>query len=226
VRTAIGLLAALYFGCASAAPFAAQVGDTRLALDAPPGFADTITMGSPRLQELAESISSPSNRILLFGISDADLRRFQVGDSPDLRRYMVASTPLSLERERASTSSFRRLVEDSMRDLGPLAPQDQDVGEHLLKQPPGAVSYLAELRRDASVASVLQGSRLPPKQQGNIFYTPQEKPQFVLSTTTLMVVRGKAMHLSVYTRYEAPADLAWIRGITLRWIEDLQRLNR
>ena len=203
-----------------------QLGDTRIALDAPPGFTDTTTMGSPRLQELAESISSPSNRILLFAISDADLRRFTVGDSPDLRRYMVATTPSALERERAGTASFQRLVDDSMRDLGTLAPQDRDVAEHLLKQQPGAMSYLSELRREASVVSVLQGTRLPPKQQGNIFYVPQEKPQFVLSSTTLMVARGKALHLSVYTRYEAPADLAWIRGITLRWIEDLQRLNR
>ena len=35
---------------AAAAPFAVQVGDTRLGLDAPPGFADTTSMGAPRLQ--------------------------------------------------------------------------------------------------------------------------------------------------------------------------------
>src|ERR1051325_5469316 len=185
VRIVLGWLAALYSCCALAAPFAVQLGDARVALDAPPGFSDTTNMGSPRLTELAESISSPSNRILLFAISDGDLRRFTIGDAPDLRRYMVASTPTALERERASTSSFQRLVDEAMRDLGPLAPQDKDVGQYLQDQKHGAMSYLAELRRDASVASVLQGSRLPPKQQGNIFYVPQEKPQFVLSTTTL-----------------------------------------
>src|SRR6267378_4739945 len=42
----------------SAAPFAIQLGDTRLGLDAPPGFTDSGFTGSPRLQELAESLTS------------------------------------------------------------------------------------------------------------------------------------------------------------------------
>ena len=46
----IALLAAtLISTSAIAAPFAVQVGETRLALDAPPGFADVQMTGSPRL---------------------------------------------------------------------------------------------------------------------------------------------------------------------------------
>jgi hypothetical protein len=74
--------------CAStalAAPFAVQVGEARLGLDAPPGFADTQFTGSPRLQELGESLTSASNRVLLFALSDADLRRFTLGDQLELR---------------------------------------------------------------------------------------------------------------------------------------------
>src|SRR6185503_15734025 len=51
VRGLVLLLLAFSVQCA-AAPFAVQVGEARLALDAPPGFADTTNMGSPRLQEL------------------------------------------------------------------------------------------------------------------------------------------------------------------------------
>jgi hypothetical protein len=40
-----------------------------------------------------------------------------------------------------------------------------------------------------------------------------------------MLVRGKVLSLSVFTRYEQPADLEWIRLTTARWIEDLKRLN-
>src|SRR3954471_836053 len=101
-------LAALVFAAAlncAAAPFAVQVGDARLGMDAPPGFADTGFTGSPRLQELAEALTSASNRILLFAISDADLRRFTVGDPLEAKRYMVAVTPRGLERERITTST-------------------------------------------------------------------------------------------------------------------------
>src|SRR6185503_19498349 len=94
---ALALSAALQ--CA-AAPFAVQVGDTRLGLDAPPGFADTGFTGSPRLQELAEALTSASNRILMFAITDADLRRFTVGDAIEAKRYMIAVTPRGLERDR------------------------------------------------------------------------------------------------------------------------------
>ena len=82
------MLAVLLLAATSAvaAPFAVQVGDTRLALDAPPGFADVQSTGSPRLYELAEALTSPSNRILLFALEDADVRRFSLGDSLELRR--------------------------------------------------------------------------------------------------------------------------------------------
>ena len=47
----------------------------------------------------------------------------------------------------------------------------------------------------------------------------------MLSTVTLTLIRGKMLSLSVHAAYEATADLDWIRAITTRWTEDLQRLN-
>jgi len=47
----------------------------------------------------------------------------------------------------------------------------------------------------------------------------------VLASTSFMLMRGKALNLSVYCVFESAADLEWLRAITLRWIEDLQRLN-
>src|SRR5256885_6671288 len=113
----IVLLAAfLLVGSAVAAPFAIQLGDTRLGLDAPPGFSDTVFTGSPRLQELAESLTSASNRILMFAVTDADLRRFTVGDQIEAKRYMLAITPRGLERERITAKVFGAFVNDSLRE--------------------------------------------------------------------------------------------------------------
>src|ERR1051326_5668277 len=100
---------------AAAAPFAVQFGDIRVGLDAPPGFSDAYGAGSPRMQELAESLTSASNRILMFGIADSDLRRFTVGDTPEFRRYMIAVTPKSLEYERISPTAFSNFVNDTLR---------------------------------------------------------------------------------------------------------------
>jgi len=50
-------------------------------------------------------------------------------------------------------------------------------------------------------------------------------PRYLLSTMALMLARGKALNLAIYTSYGGEADLEWIRGTTLRWIDELQRLN-
>ncbi len=191
---------------ALAAPFVVQVGETRIGLDAPPGFADTAFTGSPRLQELAESLGSASDRILLFAISDADLRKFMSGDPPEFRRFMTAVTPKALERERLNREAFNAFVEKSF-------------AQYLDSQAPGKANLLAELRRDPEVVSLLLGTRVPPQGRS------PEKSQYLLSTSTLVLLRGKALNLSVFGGYDSPADLDWIRAITVRWIEDLQRLN-
>jgi hypothetical protein len=217
VRFLAALVCAASLQCV-AAPFAIQLGETRIALDAPPGFADTGFTGSPRLQDLAEGITSASNRILLFAISDADLRRFMVGDPMDLKRYMLIATPKGSERESLSAGGFTRLTGDSLRSLGAAPTADADYQKYLDAQPPGRASLLAELVKEQSVLAVLQGSRLPPARRG-------EPATYQLSTTTLMLVRGKALNLTVYSVYESPADVEWIRVITVRWIEELKRLN-
>src|SRR5438270_750279 len=85
---ALAFLLSAFSGALLAAPFAVQLGDTKLVLDTPPGFADVQATGSPRLLELAEQLTAASNKILIFALEDADVRRFNVGDSPELRRYV------------------------------------------------------------------------------------------------------------------------------------------
>ncbi len=216
MRLAVSLLLFLSI-TANAAPFAVQIGDARLGLDAPPGFSDTSFTGSPRLQELAESITSASNRILMFALTDADLRRFTLGDQIEAKRYMVAVTPRGLERERVTLDAFTSLVTESLRELGKPPPAGTSDYPKYLDALQGRPALLAELRRDPNAVSILQGARLPS--------ASSETPRYMLSTTTLLLLRGKAINLTVYGAYDSPADLDWIRVITLRWIDELQRLN-
>jgi hypothetical protein len=214
----VALACILPLQCA-AAPFAIPLGDTRIALDAPPGFADTGFTGSPRLQELAESLTSASNRVLLFALSDADLRRFMGGDQMEAKRYMVVATPKGSERDSLSAGDFTRLVSDSLRNLGSAPAAGTDYPRYLDTQPQGKAALLAQLARDQTVVSVLQGSRLQSKSR-------VEPPTYILSSTTLLLVRGKALNLAIYTAYETEDDVEWVRSVTARWIEDLKRLNR
>jgi hypothetical protein len=181
-----------------AAPFAVQVGEAKIALDAPPGFADSSFTGSPRLQELAESQTSPSNKILMFALTDGDLRRFMIGDTPEFRRYLLVVTPKALERERITPSVFKTLVAE------------------LTKAVQGA--EVAELRKDADVYCLQVRTQTPPARRGG-------EPQNVLATRTLMLLRGKAVDLTVLAVHESPADIQWIRGVTAQWIDELQQLN-
>jgi len=214
----VGILLALCSALAAAAPFGVQVGDTKLALDAPSGFSDVQATGSPRLLELAESLTSASNRILLFALEDNDVRRFSVGDSPELRRYVIAVTPKELQTARVTASAFRALVNESLRDLGAPPDPKAELRPYLDSQK-GRVVLLGELRREQDVVSVVQGARLPdPLQRAR-------EPRYLLSSATLMLIRGKALNLSIYTLHNGPEDVEWLRAATLRWIDELQRLN-
>ena len=208
------LLAALSLGCA-AAPFAVRLGAERVALDAPPGFADTLDLGSPRLQDMAESLTSASNRILLFALTDADLRRFTLGDAPDLRRYLLVATPRAMERERVGLAQFRAYAAELARGLGDPA-QPADLRKFLDAQPPGRPALIAELRRTPQAVSLLLGSRLAGPEGRNVY---------LLTTTSLLLMQAKALNVSAYTGYEDDADLDWLRDTTLRWVDELQRLN-
>jgi hypothetical protein len=205
---------------AAAAPFAVQLGAERVVLDAPLGFADTGNLASPRLQEVAEALTSASYRILLFAIADEDLRRFMTGDRLEMRRYMIVATPRALERERVTERQFEVLVLNSLPGAGP-AVAPADAKKHLDGQPHGATNSLAELQRGPGVVSLLQGTRLPSQGGGW-----REAPaKYLLSTSTLLLVRGKALQLAVYTAFDTPADMSWASAVTRQWIDDLLRLN-
>ena len=212
---ALPLLFALSLSCA-AAPFAVRLGESRVVLDAPPGFADTLDLASPRLQEFAESITSASNRILLFALTDADLRRFRLGETPDFARYLLVATPRATERDSLGLNQFRDFAAESTRALGNPA-EPADLRAFLDTLPAGRTALLRELRRTTSSVSLLAGARLPP--------VAESGPRYLLFTSTLMLVRGKALSVSVYTAFRSPADADWVLGMTQRWTEELQRLN-
>jgi len=221
-RLGTGALAAAALaaaGPALAEPFAVDLGGVRIGLDAPPGFADTTFMGSPRLQEFSQSLTSASNRVLLFALTDGDLRAFTLGDQPEMHRYMIAVTPRYLEREWVSARQFANFVQDSLHNLGPVAPKG-DPKARLDAQPFGKPLVLAELRKEREVASVLQGVRLPPKDEDS-----DKPPRYYLTTTTLLWLRSKALALTVYTDFETPADVDWIVYTTRRWTDEIRRLN-
>ena len=207
----------------AAAPFSVRLGIERIVVDTPPGFTDTVDLASPRLQDLADTLTSASNRILIFALSDADVKRFTNGDQLDAKRYMIAVTPKVLERERVTPEQFASLVSDSLHDLGKPV-EAKDIVKFLDKQPVGKLVLVAELKKETSAVSVLQGTRLPSLAGATMF--DDKKPQYLFSTTTLFLVRGKALQLAVYTLYEGPADLDWLKTITQRWVDELLRLNR
>ena len=216
------LLAAPPLTCA-AVPYTVRLGLEKIALDALPGFTDTTDLASPRLQDLAASLTSPSNRVLLFALTDADLRRFQMGDPLDKkRRYVLAVTPKELERERVSADIFKAFVTDSLRDMGK-PEQFKDLVKFLEDRPIGVPNLLSEPKQGPTSVSLMQATRLTPLPGERMF--DRSTPQYMVFTTTFVLVRGKALILSVYTLFYDPADIDWLRFATPRWVEDVQRLN-
>ena len=207
----------------AAAPFTVRLGMERIALDALTGFSDTTDLASPRLQDLAQTLTSPSNRVLLFALTDGDLQRFTQGDQLDKkRRYMMAVTPKALERDRVSPEVFKAFVVESQRAMG--RPEEvKDLPKFLEGRPIGMATLLAELRRDAQAITLMQATRLQPL-AGRTFID-RDTPQYLLFTTTFMLVRGKALILTVYTLFDDQTDIEWLKLASQRWADELQRLN-
>jgi len=207
----------------AAAPFSVRLGLEKIVLDTPPGFSDTTDLASPRLHSLADTLTPASNRILMFALTDADMRGFTLGDQLVARRYMIAVTPRGMENQRVSPDQFLGLAADSLQDLGkPL--ESPDLIKFLATQPIGKLHMLAELKKEPTVVSVMQATRIPDRPAQRFWQS--DTPQYLCFTTTLFLVRGKALQLQVYTLYDGPADTDWLKTITQRWQDDLLRLNR
>ena len=215
------LIAVASLPCA-AVPFSVRLGVEKLVLDTPPGFSDTTEFASPRLQDLAATLTSASNRVLIFGLTDADFRKFTLGDVAEFRRYLIAVTPRGLEQERVGAEQFARLSGDAMGVLGEPV-KAPDLAKFLEKQPIGMVHLVSEIKKEPTLVSVVRAVRLPPLPAKKFYDSATQ--QYQLLSDTLMLVRGKALRLSVYTLYDSPEDSEWLRATTQRWIEDLQRLN-
>src|SRR5262245_20245451 len=197
VRALVSLLAAFSLHCA-AAPFALQVGDVRLAFDLPAGFADALPTGSPRVQDLAESFTAASNRVLVFALSDADMRRFNSGDAPELKQYLLVVTPKALEQERMSLQAFERYVRDGLRSIG--TPIEGDFTKTMENRLPGEPALIAELARNPEAVSVMRAVRLPPPEGLFSYFKPS---QYVLTSSSVHLLRGKPIHLNLTTGYES-----------------------
>jgi hypothetical protein len=224
---AASLIAGVSFFLASevgAAPFGVQLGPDRLQFDTPSGFSDTAAFGSPRLTEIAENLADPSSRVLVFALSDADVRRFSAGDSLELRRYLLAVTPRGKQNERMATAQFTKLVEETARNLG--APPDPSLNwmQYLQGRTAGQAHLLVELNRDPQALSVLTGTMVP--QPPPSMWRADKPPVYKLSTTTVTTIRGRAIYLYAFSAFEGPDDATWIKSITQRWLEELQRINQ
>jgi len=218
---ATALLAAVSLNCA-AVPFSVRIGLEKIALETPPGFTDTGDLASPRLQDLAATLTSESNRVLLFGLTDADLRRFTLGDPLEARRYVLVVTAKAAERHRVTPEQFDGVAADFLAAVGtPVTPPD--LVKYLEGQPIGRPNVLEEMRRPPAGASVLQAMRLPPIPPTAMFESA--KPQYQVFSTSLLLVQGKVLRLSVFSLYAGPADIEWLRVTTLRWMDDLKGLN-
>ena len=84
---------------------------------------------------------------------------------------------------------------------------------------------LAELHREPALLSFMQGARFDAAEK-RFFWEETVPTAYLLSTTTLLLLRDRALSLSIYTGYGNQEDAAWLKQTTKRWIEELKRINR
>ena len=128
----------------------------RIGLDAPSGFSDTTFTASPRLQELSEGLTPASNRILLFALSDADLRRFTLGDPLDLRDHDPAAVVRRGRDRQCLEGQGLALHREVAVAVGRRRADDGDVDRERLVEQTLATSQVAQLDQ------LLGGARVHP----------------------------------------------------------------
>ncbi len=240
------VLLALMASIALVAPFHASaetppaavtttIGDAQIALPILPGFAAPSATPKTFVDMMARALPA-TNRLVAIMLRDDFMAKVQAGDvSTPLSRYMGVQTFPAYEQTGMTPALFEQvktLFRTQSAQLLEKAKATAATGTDRLSQD------VAKLTGDDST-SIRTGD-------GSLVGVFDEQPnsisiaalQTVSATThagslqvrqvmalSSVLIHGKVLVVSVYSNYEAPADIDWAEGQVRTWVRRLNELN-
>jgi hypothetical protein len=209
---------------------AARVGPVEVQLPVPAGFSEATSL-SPRLRELGETFTPPSNRLLAFYLSNGDLKLLANAEPPVMDRYFMIQTLRATERDvislqdmTAAKNILRNQHKSTLARLQPLMDAHMAAASKKLGSQVGAPELSIKAgevlpleifdERSNSLSWVMLN-----KIAVNTGTLTREIPLVVAMTT--MTMRGKLVYFFVYSHYNGQADIDWARAATMEWLASL-----
>ncbi len=207
----------------------AYIGGVKIHVNPPAGFHEIGTL-SAETRRIMESFTPPMNRLLGVFVSETDLVKLMKDEAPDMKRYMMVQTNRQLEERMVSSEDFQQLSAQVREQQFTLMEKHRGDIDKLVDQ--AAENFSRELD---STFEIKVGEQVPlgiiTDQPGSIGigflgkYQIEAEGQLietvVASGITYALFNNKLLYMYVYSSYESPEDIEWVKTRTREWIEGL-----
>ncbi|MFZ6798769.1 hypothetical protein [Undibacterium sp. Di24W] len=204
----------------------AKIGAKAIAIPVPKDFSDPSLM-FPKLRQLGEAMTPPSNRLLAFFISDDDAKAMLAQAEPQLHRYFLVQTLRAKEDSTMSAQVFAG-VRDQLKnqykkildDNAARMQSEMNKAVERLDQN-GQVKNISMKLGELQVREVIDDERfvaLIAKTLVQVMVSGEAKEiPMVLGLTTTMI-EGKIVYFFSYSRFDSDEDMNWIKTKNLEWL--------
>lgn len=232
VAVAIALACSGALGQSPRSAITATVGDAKIMLVAPKGDFAQVTAEVPELARLGKEFTPPSNRLLAHFVRTSDLQPKTAGRNVVFTRYFLVQTSLKGESIAVDPGQFGRAKKIFHAQQAEMLTK--------LDPPVAALAPRIDKLKAAELAGLKPGDFLPAGiyqdteralsfgTLSRLQYTEgsYKAESLMLTVTTILLIKQKAIFLYTYARFNGPADLAWAKSTSLAWSNEILALNQ
>jgi hypothetical protein len=210
----------------------AQVGDAKIMLVAPKGDFAQVTSAVPELARLGQEFTPPTNRLLAHFVRTPDLQPKTASRNVVFTRYFLVQTSLKGEPIAVDPDQFgraKKIFHGQQAEM--LAKLDPPVAALVPRVGKLKAAELDGLKPgDFFPAGIFQDTdrALSFGTLSRLQYTEgkYKAESLMLTVTTILLIKQKAIFLYTYTKFNGPADLAWAKSTALAWSNEILALNQ
>ncbi len=231
----VTILFSLSSACA-AATLAKRVtiGEQEVFILPPVEFVDP-AVAAPELVEIGKKMVAPTNRLLAIYIPTQELKNHLAGKEIDLNRYSMLQTSNAAQKL-VMSQHFFDAIKQTVKDQS--SSQTAEMVAKAQTHVNSAAASIGKIIDDKTFAikindfksmglfnetptsiSTVGSSNVFSRAGGEAESTP------IVYASTVVLVKGKALFLYTYSGYRTSADLQWVKDVSTRWADEIQRSN-
>lgn len=219
----------------AANPTKVSVSGVSIVLPTPDGFTEP-SKSAPILHSRAEQLTAQPMRLLAVHVTDSDVRATRIGSAPTFKRYFMTTVLRSKEADvldsnafaavKAQVSrgqpedAFRKTIDGVREHVGEVARNvGNESGHPQLAMKIGEVRQMGVFGETDSSISTLVASGVAAT-NGQRDYSA-----IMAQATSFVLLQGKVVMFTAYSKVESDADYAWLRSQSAAWIQSALLAN-